>query len=102
MTRIRAGLACIPRNAISALASKFPRMNGLLATGGLVHSWIRASAGAYPARLAISPRVFAIAFARIRAGRHAGFLLESLSIPWITRVIDGTTRPLDTRGFAGY
>ena len=38
-------------------------------------------------------RVFVIVFARNHIGRRAGFLLESLSIPWVAMVNDGASGP---------
>ena len=40
--------------------------------------------------------------ARIHAERGPGFLLESLSIAWLTTTIDGCRRRWDTRDFAVY
>ena len=71
----------VSTRAPTALPARKPMpMNGFVATGRLVHSWIRASVSAYPSRSAILREVFAIAFARNQAVRRAGFLLESPSI----------------------
>ena len=46
--------------------------------------------------------VFAIALARNHVARRDGFLLESLSIPWITTTGRRGRKAGDTRGFAVY
>ena len=76
-------------------------MNGLLATARLVPFMDTRQRRRVSSRISHLAGVFAIAFARIHAGRRVGFLVESPSIPWIATVLDGTTGRRIRDGFAG-